>query len=136
MRLRLRLDRLDRLADGSLLVIDYKTGQPKNLLNRDGDPLDLQLVVYADALEDVVGGLALINIDSRSISYKGTGGSSEWDEQRRDAWPERRAAWKEDVQHALGEIAAGDVRANLLMTADEGRPLAILSRLEELKRAH
>ena len=43
VRLKLRVDRVDRLADGSLLVIDYKTGQEKNLLNRDGDPLDLQL---------------------------------------------------------------------------------------------
>ena len=136
VRLKLRIDRIDRLADGSLLVIDYKTGQARNLLNKDGDPLDLQLVVYADALEEPVGGLALINIDSRSISYKGTGGSVEWDEKRRDAWTERLTAWKEEVQQALREIADGDVRANLLLTADEARPLAILSRLEELKRVN
>ena len=35
-----------------------------------------------DALESAVGGLALINIDSRSISYQGTGGSVEWDAAR------------------------------------------------------
>ncbi len=136
VRLALRIDRIDRLADGSLLVIDYKTGGPKNLLNRDGDPLDLQLVVYADVLQETVGGLALINIDSRSISYKGTGGSVEWDVARQDAWPERLDAWRDEVHRALREIAAGDVRINLLLTADEGRPLGILSRLEEYKRAH
>ena len=136
VRLGLRVDRIDRLADGSLLVIDYKTGMPKKLLNRDGDPLDLQLVVYADALEDAVGGLALINIDSRSISYQGTGGSVEWDAARRDDWPQRLAAWRGEVHQALREIAAGDGRINLLLTADEGRPLGILSRLEEYKRAH
>ena len=136
VRLELRIDRIDRLADGSLLVIDYKTGRPKNLLNRDGDPLDLQLVVYADVLQETVGGLVLINIDSRSISYKGTGGSVEWDVARQDAWPERLDAWRDEVHRALREIAAGDVRINLLLTADEGRPLGILSRLEEYKRAH
>ena len=136
VRLGLRIDRIDRLADGSLLVIDYKTGSPKNLLNRDGEPLDLQLVVYADALQEAVGGLALINIDSRSISYKGTGGSVEWDVARRDEWPERLAAWRAEVHRALREIAAGDVRVNLRLMADEGRPLGILSRLEELKRAY
>jgi hypothetical protein len=136
VRLGLRVDRIDRLADGSLLVIDYKTGMPKKLLNRDGDPLDLQLVVYADALESAVGGLALINIDSRSISYQGTGGSVEWDAARRDDWPQRLAAWRGEVHQALREIAAGDGRINLLLTADEGRPLGILSRLEEYKRAH
>lgn len=135
IKLGLRIDRIDRLADGSLLVIDYKTGVPKNLLNRDGDPLDLQLVVYADALNEKIGGLALINLDSRSISYKGTGGSVEWDAARQDEWPERLQAWYEEVYLALREMAAGDVRINLLLTADAARPLGILGRVEELKRA-
>ncbi len=136
VRLGLRVDRIDRLADGSLLIIDYKTGRPKNLLNKDGDPQDLQLVVYADVIEGKVGGLLIINIDSRSISYKGTGGSVDWDAGRQDAWPERLEAWRGEVHQALREIAAGDARVNLLLTADEARPLGILSRLEELKRAH
>ena len=136
VRLSLRIDRVDRLADGSLLIIDYKTGRPKDLLNKDGDLKDLQLAVYADVLEGAVGGLVIINIDSRSISYKGTGGSVPWDAARQDIWPERLEAWRDDVHQALKEIAAGDVRVNLLLSADEARPLGILSRLEELKRAH
>jgi probable DNA repair protein len=136
VQLGLRVDRIDRLADGKLLIIDYKTGRPRNLLNKDGDPVDLQLVVYADAVEEAVGGLALINIDSRSILYKGTGGSVEWDAARRDQWPQRLEAWRDEVHEALREIAAGDVRINLLLTADEARPLAILSRIEEYRRAN
>ncbi len=135
VRLKLRIDRIDRLADGSSLVIDYKTGMPKNLLDRDGDVLDLQLVVYADALQESIGGLALINLDSRSISYKGTGGSVEWDVARRDQWPQRLAAWRGEVHQALREFAAGDVRINLQLSAEAGRPLNILSRLEEHRRA-
>jgi len=136
IRLKLRIDRIDRLADGALLVIDYKTGMPKNLLNRDGDLLDLQLAVYADALQETIGGLALINVDSRSISYKGTGGSVAWDIARRDQWPQRLDAWRADVHRALRELAAGDVRINLQRSAEEGRHLNILSRLEEHKRAY
>jgi hypothetical protein len=60
----------------------------------------------------------------------------EWDAARRDEWPQRLAAWRGEVHQALREIAAGDGRINLLLTADEGRPLSILSRLEEYKRAH
>ena len=45
-------------------------GSPRNLLDKDGNPLDLQLVVYADALDDAIGGLALINIDSREMAAK------------------------------------------------------------------
>jgi len=136
VHLGLRFDRLDRLPDGSFLIIDYKTGAPKNLLNRDGKPVDLQLIVYADALQQDVGGLALINIDSRSISYKGAGGSVDWDPMDGEGWPERLADWRASVHTALQEIAAGDVRINLLLSSAEGRRLNILSRLEEQKRAY
>lgn len=45
------IDRLDRAADGTLQVIDYKTGAPKPLRDKARDPLeDTQLAVYA-ALE-------------------------------------------------------------------------------------
>lgn len=136
VRLKLRIDRIDRLADGSILIIDYKTGSPRSLLDQHGEPKDLQLIVYADALDSRIGGIAFVNIDSRSISYKGTGGSVPWDAARRDSWEERLAAWRDEVHEALREIAAGDVRVNLLLTAEEGRPLGVLSRLEEMKRAH
>jgi probable DNA repair protein len=136
VRLKLRIDRIDRLVDGSMFIIDYKTGSPRSLLNRDGEPTDMQLIVYADALDTRIGGIAFVNIDSRSISYKGTGGSVPLDTARQDTWEERLEAWREEVHEALREIATGDVRVNLLLTAEEGRPLGILSRLEELKRAH
>jgi ATP-dependent helicase/nuclease subunit B len=136
VRLDLRVDRIDRLPDGSLLVLDYKTGAPKNFLNKDGEPRDLQLVVYADALDTTIGGLALINLDRREISYKGTGGSVEWDAARKEQWPERIAAWRRAVHLSLQEIAAGDVRINLHLSADQARPFSILSRVEEYKRGH
>jgi len=135
VHLGLRFDRLDRLADGSFLIIDYKTGAPKNFLDKAGEPVDLQLVVYADALHKSVGGLSLINVDSRSISYKGAGGGIEWDSRGGQDWPLRLADWRASVHTAVQEMAAGDVRLNRLLSAPEGRPLNILSRLEEQKRA-
>ena len=134
VRLNLRIDRIDRLSDGSLLIADYKTGQPKNLLKRNGDPRDLQLPVYACALEGRVGGLVLINIDSRTILYKGTGASGEWDAKGADLWPARLAAWKEKVAAAMRQIARGDARINLNLPTEDTRPLNILSRFEERLR--
>ena len=134
VRLKLRIDRIDRLVDESLLIADYKTGVAKNFLNRHGDPLDLQLVVYACALDESVGGLVLINIDSRSIAYKGSGGSVAWDAKRADQWPQRLAAWKDKVAMAMQQIAAGDVRINLDLQTQQTRPLNILSRFEERRR--
>lgn len=133
-RLRLRVDRIDRLSDGSLLIVDYKTGQPKNFLNRDGEPHDLQLVVYACALDESIGGLVLINIDSRSIIYKGSGASMPWDPKRAEQWPERLAAWQEIVLRAMQQIAEGDARINLSLPSGNTRPLCILSRFEERRR--
>jgi len=133
-RLRLRVDRIDRLNDGKLLVADYKTGQAKNFLNRNGEPHDLQLVVYACALEESIGGLVLVNIDSRSIIYSGAGADVPWDKKCADLWPERLAAWQEKVARAMRQIARGDVRINLSMPSDKTRPLSILNRFEERSR--
>src|SRR5690606_34726958 len=70
IELELRVDRVDRLADGTLLIVDYKTGAPKVLLRREDEPKELQLVAYAMALEKAgtpIGGLVLINVDSRDV---------------------------------------------------------------------
>ena len=135
VRLKLRIDRIDRLSDGSLLIADYKTGQARNLLKLNGEPHDLQLPVYASAIEEQVGGVVLINIDSRTILYKGTGASGEWDTKGAELWPERLDAWKEKVAGAMQQIARGDARINLSLPIEETRPLNILSRFEERARA-
>lgn len=134
VRLQLRADRIDRLADRALLVIDYKTGAAKSLLNRDGVPADPQLVVYSLALEERVGALALINIDSRAIKYSGAGGHFEKNAAAADAFPGRLAAWQAQVVDALQRLAAGDSRIDILQNSASGRPLNILSRLEESRR--
>jgi RecB family exonuclease len=133
--LELRVDRMDRLADGSLLIIDYKTGATKSLLDRHGELLEVQLVVYACAVGGDIGGLALVNVDSRGISYKGTGGSVEWGRLTQEAWDRQLQGWKSSVHRAMAQIAAGDVRIDLTPSANRRRTLDVLSRIEELKRA-
>ena len=135
VRLKLRIDRIDRLSDGSLLIADYKTGQAKNLLKIDGEPRDLQLPVYACAIDEHVGGVVLINIDSRTILYKGTGASGEWDIKGANLWPQRLVDWTNKVTGAMQQIAQGDARINLSLPSEETRPLNILSRFEERLRA-
>lgn len=62
LSLDLRLDRIDRLSDGSLLVIDYKSGDVKTKAWELPRPDDVQLPLYADfALDketEKIGGLA------------------------------------------------------------------------------
>ena len=134
VELDLRADRIDRLSDGTLLVVDYKTGAVKSLLTREGEPKELQLVVYASAMQHPVGGVVLVNVDSRDIFYRGAGGSVEWDRLPAELWEQRLEGWKRTVDFALASLAAGDLRLNTAMTAADSRPLNVLSRAEELKR--
>jgi RecB family exonuclease len=73
LSLKLRLDRVDRLNDGSLLVVDYKTGNvaPKSWeLPR---PDDVQLPLYAEfgIDRDKIGGLVFAKIRPGDLCLTG-----------------------------------------------------------------
>ncbi len=125
----LRCDRVDRHDDGALIVIDYKTGTKRRFLAR-GEPVDLQLVLYACALDASIAGLALFNVDSRETGLDGAGpafGAG-------DDWPQRLTEWKDIVRAAAAMIAAGDARLNVQQKSRDARPLDVLSRYAELRR--
>jgi probable DNA repair protein len=73
--LHLRLDRVDRLNDGSLLVIDYKTGDAKAKSWDLPRPDDVQLPLYASfALqheEGEVGGLVFAKLRAGESGFEG-----------------------------------------------------------------
>lgn len=66
-----RLDRVDRLADGSEVILDYKTGLAHTggwLGERPDDP---QLPLYAASSEADVSGIAFVQLRAREIAFKG-----------------------------------------------------------------
>lgn len=126
VRLSLRVDRVDRMDDESLLIIDYKTGAEKALLNRDGNLRDLQLMVYALVMADKVGGVGLMNLDSRKISFKRT--------KVADDWHECLAGWTRETEATIKSLGRGDARVNMALNTEQARPLNVLSRFEELRR--
>ena len=128
----LKIDRIDRLEDSTLVIADYKTGLVKSFLDKNGEPKELQLVVYAAAVNASVGALVLINVDGRDIVYRGAG--AEWDRSPPEQWQGRLDGWKQVVDDALAGIALGSVKLNTALPAGESRPLAVLSRVEEVKR--
>ena len=86
-----------------------------------GDPI-------AGAAGDAVGGIGLLNVDSRGI---------ELDAASRELtpkldWDVALASWQGQVALAASEFAAGDVRINSLQTIQAARPLGLLSRFREL----
>ena len=128
IRLGLRVDRVDVMDDKSVLIIDYKTGAEKGLTNRDDELIDLQLMVYAFALENEyeIGGIGIINLDTRKISFKNA--------VQDDNWEERYARWGSETDAAIEAISKGDASVNMSLKSDKTRALAILSRIEELRR--
>ncbi len=130
VRLQLRVDRIDRMPDGSLAILDYKTGAKKKFLQSDGQPREIQLIAYASALDDPVSAVALVNIDSREVSFEGAGrgytDDADW-----DAW---LAEWKRQVRAACRDLSLGDVRVNGVQGVKEARQFNLLSRYTELRR--
>jgi probable DNA repair protein len=132
VRMQLRVDRLDRLPDGTLGILDYKTGGKKTFLNSDGSPKEIQLIAYALALDDPVSAVAIVNIDSREMSFSGAGhGYTD-----SAVWDETLAGWKSLVRAACTELSAGDVRINGTQAVRDARDFNLLSRYTELRRGN
>lgn len=75
LTIRLRLDRLDRLGDGTFLVIDYKSGDVSPTLWEMPRPDDVQLPLYAgfalDRETEPLGGLLFAKIRAGQVSFAG-----------------------------------------------------------------
>ena len=118
------------MGNDEIIILDYKTGMPKRLLTRSKEPRDLQLVAYTCAVDAPVAGIGLVNIDSRAISLDAAGRTftPELD------WDQVLTTWQARVEVIAAELAKGDVRLNPALNTQSGRPLALLSRRQELGR--
>jgi probable DNA repair protein len=131
VQLGLRIDRIDKLDDGSIVILDYKTGARKQFLDRDGEPKDLQLLVYACAVTEPVADLGLFNIDSRGVDIDGAGQHFT----PKIDWDTSLSRWTGLVADAATNLRRGDVRLDALQTNESARTLMLLSRLGEIRRA-
>jgi probable DNA repair protein len=65
LRLRLRVDRIDRLQNGNLVLIDYKSGSMSRNKLKCPRPPEPQLLVYASAVEGTVEGVFFAELQAR-----------------------------------------------------------------------
>ncbi len=130
IRLPLRCDRIDRLDDGQIAILDYKSGTQKKLLRSGQEAKEIQLFVYACAADAPVAALALVNIDSREIVFNGAGRGYTAEAE----WPELLQRIKNEIAMACEDLAAGDVRLNIEQGVQAARSLNLLSRYTELRR--
>ncbi len=74
LKLALRIDRIDQLADGSLVLIDYKTGATKPKVWAGERPEEPQLPLYALSQQAPVAALCLARVSGRDgVGLSGTG---------------------------------------------------------------
>ncbi len=124
LRLQLKIDRIDQLADGTLALIDYKTGFPAGLGQWFGTrPEAPQLPLYAMACaqdqSEKLTVLAFAHIRQGHSGYKGishsdnfhsnsTGGIRVWPLEKTDHLKNRHISW-DDMQQQwcthLGQLA-------------------------------
>jgi probable DNA repair protein len=129
LELRLRVDRLDRLNTGDLVILDYKTGAWRRLLDRDGMPKEIQLIVYACALQQPIADIGFYNVDSRAVGIDGAGRSLSPNLD----WDVELDRWRERVNQAARSLLQGDVRLTSRHRLQAARPLSLLSRVAELR---
>ena len=118
LELNTRIDRIDRLADGSLAIIDYKTGQRVGCEGwLDARLTEPQLPAYCVAAGLSVSATVLANL-SREPRQRGFSGISRdpgfangvaaaGDETVEAGWDELTAHWQTTLTELAGEISAG-----------------------------
>ena len=127
MLFHLKVDRLDRLADNSLAVIDYKTGKTSASLNSwlQDRPEDLQLPFYATLMrhssDQAVNTVAIAHVNAEKVSYSGIMESTQFhsvltnvsDKQPQDKdWDELMQHFETTLYGIADEFHAGIARVD------------------------
>lgn len=109
--LNLRVDRVDRLPDGSVLLLDYKSGllNAKDLgSNRPREP---QLLVYASAVAEEIDGVYIAQVRAREIKAQGMSAREHFPESRKSkdapSWQGERVSAREKLESIAREFVAG-----------------------------
>lgn len=112
LSLRVRIDRVDRLDDGSLLVMDYKTGDARPGLWDGERPEEPQLPLYRALLGDEVKAVAFAGLrggeteGARLVGRCGTSSGAGCG-LKDDDWESHVAEWNSYLKKLAGDIVAG-----------------------------
>ncbi|MFK8048815.1 MAG: PD-(D/E)XK nuclease family protein [Halioglobus sp.] len=135
LEIRLRVDRIDQLADGSLMIIDYKSGRSavKDWL---GDrPSKPQLLLYGIAASDArsteadvpaLSALAFAQVRARDCAYRGVGSLEAAAGVRTDIeklvegtnpahdWQSLNDNWRQTLEQLVADFVAGEAQVSPL----------------------
>ncbi|MCB1703401.1 MAG: PD-(D/E)XK nuclease family protein [Halioglobus sp.] len=119
LHVRLRLDRIDQLSDGSHVIIDYKSGQCSVQDWMGHRPAQPQLLLYSMVEPDTLAGLAFASIRPRECRFVGLGRAGIAPGIRDDldrvvdsamavsGWPQLQRYWENTLQRLAHEFVTG-----------------------------
>ena len=134
--LRLRIDRIDQLHNGELILIDYKTGQPK-LQSWQGERMDEpQLPLYAVTATNPVAAISFAQINAKAMKWIGTGELSIQHDgifPGKQPWEQQLQEWQMHLHQLAADFINGDVRVDMKnpTVAQYAEDLLPLNRLQE-----
>jgi len=135
--LRLRLDRVDELMDGSLLIIDYKSGEVSPRSWQTPRPEDAQLPLYAavglgEDADSTLGGVVFAKVRTGKCEFAGRLGAAKKnlhaelgkakDIVKNELSGELLLSWREELERLAAEFLAGQATVDPL---DRNRSCAL-----------
>jgi ATP-dependent helicase/nuclease subunit B len=131
-----RVDRIDELADGTVAIVDYKTGEREKGAGWFGERLrDAQVPLYATQTPERVSAAVITRLSLPDVRYFGFWSGDDFpDRPSRAALPDSGAQlelWRAQVTQLAAEFAAGDVRIFTADYDDAAGPYAPLTRVFE-----
>ncbi len=112
LKLRLRIDRVDRLRNGGLVLIDYKSGEQKRTKLRCPRPEEPQLLVYAAGVGSQVEGILFAQLkrdDPRPVGLTREKHFPKWKtvDVLGSAWEARMAESRTEVERIAAQFKSG-----------------------------
>lgn len=142
LNIRLRVDRMDELPDGSRVIIDYKTGAAK-LADWLGErPPKPQLLLYGLAAQEPPAALSFAVLKPRESAYVGIGavdsipgvkndiGDAVKDSMDASTWEELNTKWRAVLERLAHEFVAGEAAVDPLRNSCSYCGLQALCRVD------
>lgn len=137
LEIRLRVDRIDRLPDGSRLIIDYKSGRSSVQDWLGERPARPQLPLYGIAAPDNTAALAFAQVRPRESCYVGLGAvAAAPGINPVEDWEALNGQWRENLLRLAAAFVAGEASVDPLSGSSCTwcglQPLCRVDREEEL----